>query len=106
MMVDFTEAAKNLMLNALGGTNPPTSASHVALFDETDTEISGGDPAYARQSVTWAAASGGEKANSAQVSFNVPAGTTVRSWGAYSASSGGTQHVGPKATRSSERKAC
>lgn len=37
-------------------------------------EVSGGTPAYARKSVTLAAASGGSRAHSNQPQFDVPAG--------------------------------
>lgn len=41
----------------------------------TGTEATGGTPAYARQAVTWAAASGGTRTNSAAITIDVPAGT-------------------------------
>lgn len=49
-------------------------------------EITGGTPAYARKSVTWAAAAAGSKASSNAQVFDVPAGTTV-AWVGYSTAS-------------------
>lgn len=88
----LNDAAKHMMLNAAGGTNPATPITHIALHDgalDTD-EISGGSPAYARQAVTWGAAAAGEKANTNAMTFNVPAGATVSHIGFWSASTGGT----------------
>lgn len=66
--------AIDVMLDELG-----TVAVYAGLLDETDTEISGGDPAYARKAVTWAAASGGSiAANGTLPSFDVPAGTVSK----------------------------
>jgi hypothetical protein len=48
----------------------PGTATNVALG-----EASGGSPAYARQAVVWGAAAAGVKANSATLTFDVPAGT-------------------------------
>lgn len=52
-------------------------------------ELTGGSPAYARKSITYAAASGGTKANSAACLFDVPA-STVTHVGLFSASTAGT----------------
>lgn len=83
----FTTAGKNTMLDACGIT-------YAALFhgdpESGGTEISGGSPAYARKSVTWASASGGSKAASNQPVFDVPSGATVDYVAYYTASSGGT----------------
>lgn len=83
-------AAKNLMLDALA-----TAADYVSLHDDdpsTDgsNEISGGSPAYARKAHTWNAASSGALDNSNAPEFDVPAGTTVKFVGLWSADTGGT----------------
>jgi hypothetical protein len=52
-------------------------------------ELTGGSPAYARKSITYAAASTGTKANSAACLFDVPA-STVTHVGLWSASTAGT----------------
>jgi hypothetical protein len=57
-------------------------------------EVTGGSPAYARKAVTWAAASGGNVITSASVTFDVPAGTTIRDMGLWSALTGGTFYGG------------
>lgn len=53
-------------------------------------ELSGGTPAYARKAVTWAAAVGGSKDETASPVFDVPAGATVDWMGLYSALTAGT----------------
>jgi hypothetical protein len=67
----FSEAMRNAWLDGL-------SSVTVGLFNGSPlgagTEVSGGDPAYARQSVSLAAASGGSRAHSDQPRFDVPAG--------------------------------
>lgn len=50
-------------------TDPGTATDALA------GEASGGSPAYARQAVTWAAPSGGQRSNSGALTFDVPAGT-------------------------------
>jgi hypothetical protein len=84
----FTVACKNLMLDACG-------VSYLSLHDGYPgttglNELSGGSPAYARQSVALAAAAAGAKASSNQPTFDVPASKTVRWIGFWSAVSGGT----------------
>jgi len=64
--------AKNLMLDELALT-----LTHVALLDETETEISGGDPAYERQEINWNSAEDGEITASNEPTFDVPEGVTV-----------------------------
>jgi hypothetical protein len=91
----YTNPAKNLMLDALGGTNPTTPITHASLHTADPgttgtSEVTGGSPAYARKSVTWSAASGGSKAASNQPVFDVPSGTTVTHVGFWSAASAGT----------------
>jgi len=63
---------------------------HSSLSDTGASEVSGGSPAYARQAVTWATSSGGQKANSSSLTFNVPGSTTVVAFGMWSASTAGT----------------
>ena len=83
MASEIMVAGKNLMLNALAG-----SALYMALYTDVDgiTEVSGGG--YARKSVSWAAASNGQLITSADVLFDIPAGTTVRKIAVLSAVSG------------------
>jgi hypothetical protein len=54
-------------------------------------EVAGGSPAYARKAAAWAAASGGSVALAATLPvFDVPAGTTVKYVGLWSALTTGT----------------
>ena len=67
-----------------------TSYTHAGAFTDLGvTEVSGGS--YARQSITWAAASGGTRANSAQLSIPIPASTTVQAVGVWDALTAGVQ---------------
>lgn len=54
------------------------------------TELTGGSPAYARKAITYAAAASGQKSNSAALTFDIPAGTTVTHVGLFSALTAGT----------------
>lgn len=90
----LTDTAKNALLDSTAGT-PAWPPTHLSLHsgDPSTTganELAGGAPAYARKAVTWAAASAGSKAISAAVTFDVPASTTVRYVGMWSALTGGT----------------
>lgn len=75
--------AKNVALDGLDETIAAgidfvgvfTAADPGTGTDFTGTEATGGAPAYARQGVTWGAASGGQKANTNAITFDVPAGT-------------------------------
>lgn len=76
--MSLTVAAKNTMLNAL---SIDSCSLHTAFPGLTGaSEVTGGTPAYARKTVSFAAAAGGSRALSAAVTFDVPA-TTVRWFG-------------------------
>lgn len=82
----FTTSALNDAADGIAATTRYISA-HTGDPGSTGTsEVAGG--AYARQQTTWAAASGGERVGS-QVSIPIPAGTTVRWWGLWTAATGG-----------------
>ena len=66
--------------------------THIGLVDGTGTEISGGT--YARQAVTWTSASSGTVRPNADLTFDVPAGTTVGGWRGFSALTAGTNYGG------------
>ena len=92
----LTTAAKNALLNTAvgGGETLGDQATHVSLHtaDPGTTganEATGGSPAYARQAITWAAASGGAIGLSAQETFDVPGSTTVSHFGLWDASTAG-----------------
>lgn len=77
-------------LTTAGKTNliSVTSFTHAGAYtDLGTTEASGGS--YARQAITWAAASAGTRANSAQISIPINAGTTVQAVGVWDASTVG-----------------
>lgn len=92
----YTVAGKNLMLNALKGTNPGTPITHVSLHtgapgDSGINEVTGGSPAYARKAIAFNAASAGSMDDSTNGAvFDVPAGTTVTHVGFWSAATTGT----------------
>lgn len=90
MASQINTTGKNVALDALAGVS-----GYAALYTDVGgtTEVTGGSPAYARKAVTYSAASSGALTNSAQVVFDVPAGTTVRAVGLCSALTAGTQHV-------------
>ena len=68
-------ATKN---NMLGGQTFTDASLHSSFPGSTGTgEVTGGAPAYARKAITMNAASGGQRALNAAVSFDVPA-VTVR----------------------------
>ncbi len=81
----FSTTALNTMLDAL-------SVSHVSAHtaDPAGTganEVTGGS--YARQAITFAAASAGNRDSSNQPVIDIPAGTTVTHLGFWSALTGG-----------------
>lgn len=75
----FSTNARNGMLDAVGITH---ASLHTAYSSTGANEVTGGSPAYARKSATFAAASGGARASSNAPVFDVPASTTVR-WIGY-----------------------
>lgn len=96
----FNDVVKNAALDAMDETGGAVSVTHIAIWTLTDpgtgtnatgTEATGGTPAYARQAVTWAAASGGTKSNSGTMTFDVPAGT-YGFFGLFNALTGNTSN--------------
>ena len=91
----YSTVGKNLMLDALRGTNPTVAVAYASLHtaspgDTGANEVTGGSPAYARKAIAIAVASGGEVGASTQPVFDVPGSTTVTHVGFWSAVSGGT----------------
>ena len=86
----FADAAKNAMLDELGTLAVYASLHTVDAPSAGGDEVTGGTPAYARKAITWAAASGGSMAASNTPEFDVPASTTVKAVGLWSADTGGT----------------
>lgn len=89
-MAGLTNAGKALMLDGFAA-----SAVYVSLHT-TDpgtggtSEVTGGSPAYARKSLSWAASASGSKSSNANVVFDVPASTTITHLGYWSAATSGT----------------
>ncbi len=81
-------SGKNIALDAIGN-----ASGYMALYTDVagTIEVSGGS--YARQAITWAAASNAVKQISNQPVFPIPAGATVQAIGITTALSGGTQHA-------------
>lgn len=107
MTAVITDACANALLDsavaaALNGGTPHLSA-HTAFPPTTGNEVTGGSPAYARQAITWAAASGRARAISGTETFDIPAGTTVRAIAVYDAASAGTQKAWSPAGASARR---
>ena len=80
--MSLVTAAKNAMLAAL---SIDAMSLHSAFPGLTGAnELSGGSPAYARQSVTFGTPAGGVRTSTATVTFHVAAGSTVRWVGFWS----------------------
>lgn len=86
----LNDTAKNLMLDALAAVAVYASVHNNDPSTNGANEISGGSPAYARKAITWNSASSHNLDNNANPAFDIPAGTTVKYIGLWSASSGGT----------------
>lgn len=90
----LSAAAKNLMLSALGvasATNADFGSLHTAYSTTGANEVTGGSPAYSREALVWATASGGSMSLAATFPvWDVPAATTVTWWGMWDAVTTGT----------------
>ena len=96
----FTDAAKNAMLDA----EPSTHLSlHTAWSATGANEVTGGSPAYARKAASWSAAASAIAALTAAVTFDVPAGTTARYVGRWTALTAGT-FLGMSALNGAEKE--
>ena len=95
MTAVLTDVCKNACLDSAVAGAPGTAlwlGLHTAP-GQAGAEVAGGSPAYARKAITWQSAGAvvqGEKTITAGVTFDVPAGTTVRGVGLWSASTVGT----------------
>ncbi|WP_116248167.1 hypothetical protein [Nocardiopsis sp. FIRDI 009] len=78
---------RNRLLDGGGVGEAVTASLHTSTAEPTagSDEVTGGS--YARQAITWAAASSGSVSVAQEIAFNVPAGTTVRWVGLWDASS-------------------
>lgn len=84
--MSFTTAARNAMLGGFTGTH---LSAHTAYSSTGTNEVTGGTPAYARKSVTYAAAASEARTASNTPTFDIPASTTVRWIGMWDAVTAG-----------------
>lgn len=75
-----------------------TLVTHIGLVDDVGAELSGGSPAYARLALTWVDDGTGIMRPNADLTFNIPASTTVAGWRGYSALTAGTDFGGADLT--------
>ncbi len=73
----FLNAGKHIMLDYLAGEITAISLHSADPSTGGSNELTGGSPAYARETPAFAAASGGEVALSAALEFDIPASSTV-----------------------------
>ncbi|WP_053207945.1 hypothetical protein [Jiangella muralis] len=74
------------------GSTGPDAITHIGLVNGAGVELTGGDPAYARQPVTWTDAALARPTT--DLPFDIPPGSTVAGWRGYSAATGGTNYGG------------
>jgi hypothetical protein len=79
MANDYDTTARNVGVDAIAAlsTRLALHTGDPGGANSATSEVSGGTPAYARKAVAWNAASGGAAAQTSNVVFDVPAGTTV-----------------------------
>lgn len=82
-MAGLTNAAKNLMLDALAGVAEVASLHSADPGTTGANELAGGAPAYARQPITWNAAAAGNLDNNANPTFDVPPNSDVAFFGLW-----------------------
>lgn len=96
--------ATNQALNGLDASGTPTNLlAFIALHSATPgttgaSEFSGGG--YARQAMTWNAASGGSKTNSGTATFTTAGATAATHFSGWSAVTAGTYGIGGALTSS------
>jgi len=84
----FMESARHIGLDAIAADAVWISLHTADPGTDGSNEVTGGTPAYARLQGTWDAASGGERALNADLTFDVPA-TTVAWVGVWDAETTG-----------------
>jgi len=106
MTAVITDLCKNALLDsavAAGLNTTPHMSLHTGFPPAGGNELTGGSPAYARQPFTWNAAGSGARSIAASETFDVAAGTTVRSVAVYDALTSGTQKCWSPAGASARR---
>ena len=94
MSAIITDVTKIAMLDSAVAGAPGTAlflGLHTAV-GASSTEVTGGSPAYGRKAITWNSGVN-PKTIVAAVTFDVPAATTIRAVGLWSASTAGTQRA-------------
>lgn len=89
MPQEYTNAAKNIMLEALIDETIWVSAHTASPGLTGANEVSGGSPAYARKQLTYGAAASGAADISASATLDIPASTSVTFLGIWDAVTGG-----------------
>lgn len=69
---------------------------YIGLVNGSGVELSGGS--YSRQAITWTTADDGTIRPTADLVFEIPAGSTVAGWRGFSASTSGTNYGGEDLT--------
>jgi len=82
----LNDASKNAMLTAWKPLYP-----YIGLLNDSDVELSGGTPAYARKAAAWTVPTTGSIAIGGPLTFDIPAGAVVSKVAYFSAITGGTQ---------------
>lgn len=106
MTAVLPDATKNALLDSAvagGLLTTPFMALHTSFPPAGGNEVTGGSPAYARKSFTYAAAATGAKSSNSTPTFDVPAGTTIKAISAYDAVTAGTQKAWSPANASARR---
>jgi hypothetical protein len=80
----LTNIAKNAMLDELASVATVVSLHTGDPGTTGANELAGGNPAYARQSISWNAAAGGTLTANSQPTFDVPGDNTVSHFGLWS----------------------
>lgn len=91
-MAGIVNAGKALMLDGFAASVTYVSLHTADPSTGGTSEVTGGSPAYARKTLSWAASSGGSKSSNASIVFDVPASTTITHLGYWSAGTGGTYY--------------
>src|SRR3954451_110980 len=89
-----TAAMRDILANAYHGSATFGALYSTAPGGTAGTELTGGAPAYARKSLSWATGNGG----SASATFDVASGSTVAGAGVHSAVTAGTYYDGATVT--------
>ena len=87
-MAGLVAAGKNLMLTGFTGTATYVSLHTADPSPNGANEVTGGT--YGRIAASWGSPSNGSVTNSGDIVFNVPAATTIKFIGYWSASTNGT----------------